>query len=105
MPLQPMITGARYMISAGHYLATQAGHAVLEAGGNAVDAGVTASIALAVVHSDQVQFSGVAPMIIYLAERDEAAVISGLGGWPSAASLQTFIAEHGGAIPLGRWLC
>ena len=28
MPLQPMITGARYMIAAGHYLATEAGHAV-----------------------------------------------------------------------------
>ena len=74
MPLQPMITGARHMISAGHYLATEAGHAVLEAGGNAVDAGVAAGIALGVVHSDQVQFSGVAPMIIYLAERDEAVV-------------------------------
>ena len=62
MPLQPMITGARHMISAGHYLATQAGHAVLEAGGNAVDAGVAAGIALGVVHSDQVQCSGVAPV-------------------------------------------
>ena len=29
MPLQPMITGARHMISAGHYLAAEAGHAVL----------------------------------------------------------------------------
>ena len=69
MPLQPMITAARYMISSGHYLATEAGHAVLEAGGNAVDAGVAAGIALGVVHADQVQFSGVAPMIIYLAAR------------------------------------
>ena len=101
MPLQPMITGARHMISAGHYLATEAGHAVLEAGGNAVDAGVAAGIALGVVHSDQVQFSGVAPMIIYLAERDEAVVISGLGGWPRAARLETFLGEHGGVIPLG----
>ena len=101
MPLQPMITGARHMISAGHYLATQAGHAVLEAGGNAVDAGVAAGIALGVVHSDQVQCSGVAPMIIYLAERDEAVVISGLGGWPRAARLEAFLGEHGGVIPLG----
>ena len=101
MPLQPMITGARHMISAGHYLATEAGHAVLEAGGNAVDAGVAAGIALGVVHSDQVQCSGVAPMIIYLAERDEAVVISGLGGWPRAARLETFLGEHGGVIPLG----
>src|SRR5688572_15754060 len=101
MPLQPMVTGARHMISAGHYLATEAGHAVLEAGGNAVDAGVAAGIALGVVHSDQVQCSGVAPMIIYLAERDEAVVISGLGGWPRAARLETFLDAHGGVIPLG----
>jgi gamma-glutamyltranspeptidase/glutathione hydrolase len=96
-----MITGARYMISAGHYLATEAGHAVLQAGGNAVDAGVAAGIALGVVHSDQVSFSGVAPMIIYLAERDETVTIAGLGGWPRAARLETLVAEHGGTIPLG----
>jgi gamma-glutamyltranspeptidase/glutathione hydrolase len=47
MPLQPMITGARHMISAGHYLAAEAGAAVLRAGGNVVDAGVAAGIALA----------------------------------------------------------
>jgi gamma-glutamyltranspeptidase/glutathione hydrolase len=96
-----MITGARYMISAGHYLATQAGHAVLEAGGNAVDAGVAAGIALGVVHSDQVQFSGVAPIIVYLAARDEAVVISGLGWWPLATRPELFVEEHGGHIPLG----
>ena len=62
---------------------------------------VAAGIALGVVHSDQVQCSGVAPMIIYLAERDEAVVISGLGGWPRAARLETFLGEHGGVIPLG----
>src|SRR5262249_25911200 len=101
MPLQPMITAARYMISSGHYLATQAGHAVLEAGGNAVDASVAARIALGVVHADQVQFSGVAPMIIYLADRGEAVTISGLGWWPRAARLETLLEEHGGTVPLG----
>src|SRR5688572_20536699 len=101
MPLQPMITGARHMISAGHYLASEAGHAILQAGGNAVDAGVAAGIALGVVHSDQVQFSGVAPMVIHLAERDETVTISGLGGWPRAARLETFVEEHGGTIPIG----
>src|SRR5262245_48294436 len=99
MPLQPMITAARHMISAGHYLAAEAGHAVLQAGGNAVDAGVAAGIALGVVHSDQVQFSGVAPMIIYVAERDEAVAIAGLGGWPRAARLETFVEDYGGTIP------
>ena len=101
MPLQPMITGARYMIAAGHYLATEAGHAILQAGGNAIDAGVAAGIALGVVHSDQVQFSGVAPMVIYLAERDEVVTIAGLGGWPRATRLDSFVHDHGGTIPLG----
>lgn len=89
------------MISAGHYLATQAGHAVLEAGGNAIDAGVAAGIALGVVHCDQVQFSGVAPMVIYLADRDEAVTIAGLGGWPKATRIEAFIRNGEGAIPPG----
>ena len=97
MPLQPMITAARHMISAGHYLAAEAGHAVLQAGGNAIDAGVAAGIALGVVHSDQVQFSGVAPMVIYLAERDEVVTIAGLGGWPRATQPEALA----GGIPLG----
>src|SRR6185503_7824870 len=91
MPLQPMITGARHMIAAGHYLAAEAGHAVLQAGGNVVDAGVAAGIALGIVHSDQVQFSGVAPMVIHLADRDETITIAGLGGWPRAARLETLV--------------
>jgi gamma-glutamyltranspeptidase/glutathione hydrolase len=96
-----MITGARHMVSAGHYLATEAAHAILQAGGNAIDAGVAAGIALGAVHSDQVQFAGVAPIIIYLAERDEAVTIAGLGSWPRATRLETFTREHGGSIPLG----
>src|SRR3954470_15638868 len=101
MRLQPMIIGHRYMVSAGQYLATQAAHAILEAGGNAIDAGVAAGISLGVVHSDQVQFSGVAPMLIYLAERDEVVSIAGLGWWPKALKLDTFVREHNGRIPLG----
>src|SRR4051794_34432555 len=101
MPLQPMITGARAMISAGHYLATEAGWAVLRAGGNAIDAGVAAGIALGVVHCEQVQFPGVAPMVIYLADRDEVVTIAGLGGWPKAARIETLVEEHGGAVPPG----
>ncbi|RWK46665.1 MAG: gamma-glutamyltransferase family protein [Mesorhizobium sp.] len=101
MSLQPMITGSRYMISTGQYLATQAGHAILEEGGNAIDAGVAAGIALGVVHADQVQFSGVAPMLIYLAERNEVVSIAGLGWWPKAATLDMFVHGYGGEIPLG----
>jgi len=94
-----MVAGARHMIVAGHYLAAQAGHDVLEAGGNAVDAGVAAGITLGVVHSDQVQVSGVAPMIVYLAERDRVLTISGVGWWPRATRPEHFREAHGGAIP------
>ena len=71
MPSQlqrPGIVGARHVIVAGHHLAAQAGFQILEAGGNAVDAGVAAGIALSVVESEMVSFTGVAPILIYLAE-------------------------------------
>ena len=101
MPLQPQITAARHMIVAGHYLATEDGHAVLEAGGNAIDAAVAGGIALGVVHSDQVNVAGVAPMIVHLAASGETVTIAGLGGWPAAARLETFERDHGGTIPQG----
>ena len=86
---------------AGHYLAAHAGFAILEAGGNAVDAGVGAGIAEAVVESDQVNFAGVAPIMIYLADFGEVVTISGLGTWPKAASCEFFQKEHNGEIPEG----
>ncbi|MEC8585806.1 MAG: gamma-glutamyltransferase, partial [Pseudomonadota bacterium] len=101
LPQQPLITGRRHMVVAGHYLATEAGLKILEAGGNAVDAGVAAGIALGVLHSDQVQFSGVAPMLIYIKKLDKVISVAGLGHWPKAANLEFFEKKHGGKIPLG----
>mgnify|MGYP001196256603 CR=1 FL=1 len=101
LPNQPMVTASRYMVVAGHYLAAEAGIKMLEAGGNAIDAGVAAGIALGVVHSDQVQFSGVAPMLIYVAEQDRVVSLAGVGYWPKSASLQYFIEKHKGCLPLG----
>ena len=101
MPLQPTIHGTRYMVSAGHFLATQAGFDILEAGGNAVDAGVAAGMALGIVHSDMVQFAGVAPIMIYLKERDEVLTISGLGWWPKAASINHFVQNFESSVPIG----
>ena len=89
------------MAVAGHYLAAQAAFAVLEAGGNAIDAGVAGGITEAIVESDQVNFAGVAPILMYLAERDEVITINGLGAWPKAASCELFQKEHGGTIPEG----
>ena len=99
--MRPALAGTNHVISAGHYLATQVGMDILQAGGNAVDAGVAAGIALAVVQSDIVNFGGVAPILVYQAGTGKVWSISGLGHWPKAARLETFLEKHGGTIPSG----
>lgn len=49
---RPAISGTRHMVVAGHYLAAHAGFEILQAGGNAIDAGVSAGLALGVLRSD-----------------------------------------------------
>ena len=92
---QPMITGTQYVVSAGHYLATQAAMDILDAGGNAIDAGVAANLALGVVQSEMVQIAGVAPIMVYLVDSDQVLTLTGVGPWPKAASLDRFVQEFG----------
>ena len=98
---RPVVAAQRHAVSAGHYGATHAALQILEAGGNAIDAGVAAGIALGVLQSDIVNVAGVAPTLIYLAERDEVISIAGLGTWPKLASASYFRENHGGQIPKG----
>ena len=98
---RPVLRGRRHMAVAGHYLAAQAALKILEAGGNAVDAGVAGGLVLNVVHSEYVNFAGVAPIMIYRAETGSVETISGLGSWPAAMSPDLFQREHGGEIPEG----
>jgi gamma-glutamyltranspeptidase/glutathione hydrolase len=92
--------GTRHAVSSGHYLASAAGFAILEAGGNAVDAGCAAGIALAVLHADEVDFGGVAPIMIRTHE-GRVVTIDGLGTWPSGIPADLFMREHDGTIPTG----
>lgn len=98
---RPTIAARRWVISAGHYLATMAGARMLERGGNAVDAGVAAGICLGVVKPDIVSVAGVAPILIWLAREQRVVNIAGLGGWPRGASLEHLRAHHGGTLPDG----
>ncbi|MDA7948365.1 MAG: gamma-glutamyltransferase family protein [Hyphomicrobiaceae bacterium] len=95
------ITANEYAISSGHELASAAGFELLEAGGNAVDAGVAAGIALGVLHGDLVNFAGVAPIVLRMAETGEVKTIDGLGTWPRAASAAFFEDNFDGEIPEG----
>ncbi|MGI9424945.1 MAG: gamma-glutamyltransferase family protein [Hyphomicrobiaceae bacterium] len=98
---RPEIQGSHFAVSTGHYFASQAAFEVLQAGGNAVDAGVAGGLALGVLQSDLVSVAGVAPIILWDANRAEMVTISGLGGWPAAADIEYFRSAHGGAIPVG----
>src|SRR2546423_7588676 len=99
--MRPLLLGTRHMAVAGHYGAAHAAFAVLESGGNAVDAGCAAGIALGVLQSDLVDVAGVAPIMIYLADKEEVVTIAGLGPWPKALDPQLFQRDHGGKIPKG----
>ena len=98
---RPTVMGRKYATSTGHYLATEASMRILARGGNAVDAGVAAAMALAVLQPNVVSFAGVAPTLIYL--RDEGKVISleGLGYWPAATDIDKLIAAGGDVVPEG----
>jgi gamma-glutamyltranspeptidase / glutathione hydrolase len=97
---RPTLYGRRHAISSGHYLASAAGYSILEAGGNAIDAGCAAGIALAVLCATEVNFAGVAPIMIRTAS-GELHTIAGLGHWPAGIPADLFMREHGGAIPDG----
>jgi len=98
---RPVIRGTRHACVAGHYLAAHAGFAILEAGGNAVDAGVAAGIVEAVAQSEQVNFAGIAPIMLHIAATRQTVTIAGVGPWPRRASCEWLERHHGGKIPRG----
>ena len=98
---RPTIAGRHYAVSCGHYLATAAAMRALDAGGNAIDAGVTAAMALAILQPDIVSFAGVAPTLVYLAKENRVVSLAGLGYWPAATDIARLRAAGGGTIPEG----
>jgi len=98
---RPTVMGRNYAASCGHYLATAAAVKVLERGGNAIDAGVTAAMAMAVVQPNVVSFAGVAPTLIYLRAENRVVSLAGLGYWPASTDIARLISEGKGSMPDG----
>lgn len=98
---RPTLMGRSYAVSCGHYLAGLAAARVLDRGGNAVDAGVTAAMALAVLQPDLVSFAGVAPTLVYTAADRKVTGVAGLGPWPAATDVERLRREGGDSIPEG----
>lgn len=98
---RPTVMGRHYAVACGHPLAAQAAARVLEAGGNAIDAGVTASMALAILQPDIVSFAGVAPTLVYTAKDRRVTSLAGLGYWPAATEVARLRELGGDTIPEG----
>ncbi|MCE2946588.1 MAG: gamma-glutamyltransferase family protein [bacterium] len=98
---RPTMVGRNHAAASGHYLATEAAMRILDRGGNAVDAGVCATLALPVLQPNVVSFAGVAPTLIYLAEENRVVSLEGLGYWPAATDVDRLVAEGGDIVPEG----
>ncbi|MGD9868495.1 MAG: gamma-glutamyltransferase family protein [Hyphomicrobiales bacterium] len=98
---RPTITGRNFAAACGHYLGTAAAVRILERGGNAVDAGVAAAMALAVLQSNVVSFAGVAPTLIYLRREERVVSLAGLGYWPAGTDYAALVKAGGKLVPEG----
>src|SRR2546426_7158914 len=87
---RPVLQGTLGMVAAGHYLAAAIGLSMLEKGGNAVDAGVAAGFAVALLKPQSVGIGGEAPILIHLAEQGRSVAINGQGWAPRAATIDWF---------------
>lgn len=100
--LRPTVAGLHQAVATGHYLGTLAAMRILDRGGNAIDAGVTAAMALAVLQPDLVSFAGVAPTLVYLKNEDRVVSLAGLGYWPAATDVARLIRDGTGqSVPEG----
>ncbi|MGH3277079.1 MAG: gamma-glutamyltransferase family protein [Streptosporangiaceae bacterium] len=99
--MRPTIYGERFVVSAGHPLVAQVAVQVFDAGGTAVDAGVAAGLAAAVVQSDMCNLGGVAPALVRPGGADTVYSVAGVGWWGAAATLDAFRARFGDYMPLG----
>ncbi len=82
-------------IASAHYLATQAGHEILEKGGNAFDAAIAVSAALAVVEPTSSGLGGGAFWLLHRASDDFEVMIDGREQAPAASHKDMYLDEEG----------
>ncbi len=96
---RPVVSGRQGAIASGHHLATAAGLKMFAQGGNAVDAGVAAGFALAVLKPQDNSLGGECPILIYSPTLQRVVAISGQGPAPQAATLAWFCEHNLALIP------
>ena len=93
------VYGKKAVLATGHFLATTAGLKMLAKGGNAIDAGVAAGLALAVLKPHQNGFGGECPILVYNPKDGKVTSISGQGVAPKKATIDWFRQNQVKAIP------
>src|SRR5256885_1996158 len=101
---RPVLQGTLGMVAAGHYLAAAIGLSLLEKGGNAVDAGVAAGFAVALLKPQSVGIGGEAPILIHVADQHRTVAINGQGWAPRAATIDWFRSRGISLIPSDGFL-
>lgn len=82
-------------IASAHYLATEAGHEILDAGGNAFDAAIAVSAALAVVEPTSSGIGGGGLWLLHIAKDNRDIMIDGREFAPGAAHRDMYLDEQG----------
>jgi gamma-glutamyltranspeptidase / glutathione hydrolase len=99
--MRPTVCGERHVVSAGHPLVAQVALEAFEAGATAIDAGVAAGLAAAVVQADMCNLGGIAPIVVRSGGGDVVHSVAGVGWWGARASLDAFRTRFGDQMPLG----
>ena len=85
----PEVRALHEMVGGGNNFVVEAGMCILRAGGNAVDAGVAATLAAAVTEEDHFSMGGEMPALIKMVGQP-VQVISGIGTAPAKATIEFF---------------
>ena len=92
-------TPSKNAIASAHPLATQAGYEIMEQGGNAFDAAVAVTAALAVVEPTGSGLGGGGFWLLHDAKRNRQSMIDGREMAPAAAHRDMYLDEAGEVIP------
>jgi gamma-glutamyltranspeptidase/glutathione hydrolase len=99
---RPIVAGTQGVVAAGHPLVAMAGMRMLLAGGNAFDAAAAAGFAAAVVEpTASYTLMGECVAMIHDARGRRTRVLSGQGGAPALATIETFRTRGLDRIPTG----
>ncbi|MDR1201691.1 MAG: gamma-glutamyltransferase family protein [Tannerellaceae bacterium] len=96
---RPTVSSRKAVVASGHYAATAAGIRILAKGGNAVDAGIAAGFALAVLKPHKDGIGGEAPTLIYTPKERKTYAISGVGFSPRALTVEWLKKQNIKSIP------